>query len=216
MTSNMELYNTLAVYGDQVGFAPVLDVAVALEKLKAYEKQWALYTYRSDTVNNRWGLSLLNHDGKLGPGPDLDQSVGMYNQEHGTTYNEIDFTVPTPAYRIFQDFLDPYAEWLFRCHVIQLRQGGYFPPHTDYKGDHGREIDSFRLLIPLANVNPTNMYFIVDGKALYWEPGRLYYLNTCKTHTVFTPGRETATFVLLNVKLTHDSVKHFLSTAYLR
>ena len=162
--------------------------------------------------NNRYALSITNLDGKLGPGPDLDSLI-QYNKEHNTSIGESDFIVPTPLYDIFAELFEPFKQWLVRCHVIQLRAGGFFPPHID---NHGDVISTFRLLIPLKNCNPTKGYFILEDKILYWNHGFIYFLNTCKQHIVFNPTNSNMTFIVLNTKLNEDSVNYFLDPEGLR
>ena len=73
----------------------------------------------------------------------------------------------------------------------------------------GPTIDSFRLLVPFQVCDPKdNGYFIYEqNKILYWEYGRLYFVNTCKRHTVFNANDEQDHIVLImNVRLTEESV----------
>jgi len=209
---SFELFNTFTAYGDQIGFHTKLDENIILDQLKEFHNDWAEYNPRTTTVNNRWGLSITNHNGELGAGPDLD-SLHQYNKENNTNYIEEDFIIKTPVYDIFKKYFAPFEQWLFRCHVLQLRSGGYFPPHVDM---YGTTIKSFRLFIPLKNCNPTNHYFILDNKILYWQHGRMYFINTCKQHLLFNPLPSTTTFIVLNVKLNQDSLDHFLTPTYIR
>ena len=57
---------------------------------------------------------------------------------------------------------------------------------------------------------------ILDNKLLYWEHGRMYFINTCKQHLLFNPSPSTTLFVVLNVKLNQESVDHFLTPTYIR
>jgi hypothetical protein len=209
---SFELFNTLTAYGDQIGFHTYFNENVILDKLQEFSNDWAEYNPRTTTVNNRWGLSITNHNGELGAGPDLD-SLPQYNDEHNTDYDEHDFIIKTPVYEIFREGFAPFEQWLFRCHLLRFGPGGYFPPHVD---NYGKTINSFRLVIPLKNCNPPNFYFILDNKLLYWEHGRLYFLNTCKQHLLFNPLPSTTILVVLNVKLTEESVDHFLTPNYIR
>ena len=88
-----------------------------------------------------------------------------------------------------------------------------FPPHID---NHGSDISTFRLLIPLKGCNPTQGYFLLEDRILYWGYGFIYFLNTCKQHIVFNPTNSDMTFVVLNVILNEDSVKYFLDPEGLR
>jgi len=207
-----ELFNTFTAYGDHIGFHTKFDEHIILDKLQDFFNDWTEYNPRTTDVNNRWGLSITNHNGELGAGPDLD-SLHQYNNEHNTKYNEEDFVVKTPVYEIFREAFAPFEQWLFRCHVLRFGPGGYFPPHVD---NYGKTINSFRLVIPLKNCNPPNFYFMLENNITYWQHGRLYFLNTCKQHLLFNPLPSTTILVVLNVKLTEESVDHFLTPTYIR
>jgi hypothetical protein len=201
---SFQLYNTLTAYGDQFQLNKDINPYNTLEQLLPYENDYTRYNPR--TVNNRWGLSITNLDGKLGAGPDLD-SLLQYNTLCGTSLSERDFKTPTPVYDIFKDTLDPIKEHLIRCHILQLRPGGYFPAHID---NYGTDIDSFRLLIPLENMNPVHSYMMIEDKVLHWDYGSTYFVNTCKQHLLFNCGYDNMTMVVLNVLLNKDSVGYVL------
>ena len=174
-----------------------------LEGLKQFDENWTKYNPRKNI--NRWGLSVTNLDGKLGPGPDLD-SLYEYNKENNTSISESDFIIPTPVYDVVKSYCDPFKEWLFRTHILKLKLGGCFPSHVD---NIGPTIDSFRLLVPLQICNPKEEgYFIYEqNKILFWEYGHLYFFNTCKRHVIFNANDQYNHIVLImNVKLTKESV----------
>jgi len=60
---SFELYNTLTAYGDRFQLNKDLNPYDILQQLKPYEKHYTPYNPR--TINNRWGLSITNLDGKL-------------------------------------------------------------------------------------------------------------------------------------------------------
>ena len=200
---SFELFNTITAYGDQIKLTINNHPDLILDNLKQFDNNWTKYNPRKDI--NRWGLSVTNLDGKLGPGPDLD-SLYEYNKENNTNISESDFIVPTPVYDIVKSYCDPFKEWLFRSHILKLRPGGFFPNHVD---NIGPTIDSFRLLVPLQVCDPKDFgYFIYDqNKILFWDYGHLYFLNTCKRHIIFNANNEQDHIVLImNVKLTKESV----------
>jgi hypothetical protein len=202
---SFELFNTLTAYGDQFRLQTEVDSTFILDELEKYNNDWTPYNPRKK--NNRWGLSLTNLDGKLGAGPDLD-SLREYNREHNTTIVEKDFIVPTPVYDVFKDVCDPMKQWIVRSHILQLRPGGYFPTHID---NYTTDIESFRLLIPLESMNPRHSWFMMEDTILTWEYGFLYFINTCKQHTLFNAGRNNMTMVVFNVLLDKESVEYILS-----
>ena len=202
---SFELFNTLTAYGDQVQLQLKVNSTFVLEELEKYNKMWTPYNPRKK--NNRWGLSLTNLDGKIGAGPDLD-SLREYNREHNTAITEKDFIVPTPLYSVFENLCDPIKKSLIRSHVLQLRPGGYFPIHID---NYSTDIESFRLLIPLENMNPRHSWFIMEDTILTWEYGSVYFLNTCKQHALFNAGKSNMTMVVFNVLLDKETVEYILS-----
>jgi len=200
---SFELFNILTVYGDQIRLDIERDPYITLKGLKQFDNNWAKYNPRKSI--NRFGLSVTNLDGTLGPGPDLD-SLYEYNKENNTNISESSFTVPTPVYDVVAHYCDPFKEWLFRSHILKLGSGGFFPNHID---NYGTQINSFRLLVPLQVCNPLEGgYFIYQyNNVLHWNYGSLYFLNTCKEHTIFNASDFLDHIVLImNVKLTEESV----------
>ena len=198
---SFELYNIILAYGDQIK----LDLnqnSPIVSKLEQFDNDWVKYNPRKNI--NRWGLSVTNLNGKFGSGPDLD-SLYEYNKENKTNYTEFDFDEPTLAYNIVSKYCDPFKEWLFRTHFIKLKPGGFFPDHVD---NIGLNIDSFRLIVPIKSLNSfEDAYFIYDSKILQWKYNQLYFLNTCKRHTVFNANQsKDSIFLVMNVKLTKESV----------
>ena len=57
---------------------------------------------------------------------------------------------------------------------------------------------------------------MLENNITYWQHGRLYFLNTCKQHLLFNPLPSTTILVVLNVKLTEESIDHFLTPDYIR
>ena len=200
---SFELFNILTAYGDQIQLNLERDPYIILNDLKQFDNKWEQYNPRKNI--NRWGLSVTNLDGSLGPGPDLD-SLYEYNKENNTNISESDFIVPTPVYDIVRQYCEPFKEWLFRSHILKLGPGGFFPNHVD---NIGPTINSFRLLVPLQVCDPKdNGYFIYEqNKILFWKYGCLYFFNTCKRHTIFNANDEYDHIVLImNIKLTEESV----------
>ena len=201
---NFELFNILTAYGDQFELDIRRNPHITLKDIKQFDNNWSKYNPRKDI--NRFGLSVTNLDGKIGLGPDLD-SLDEYNKENNTNYIELDFSTPTPVYDVVKYYCEPFKEWLFRSHILKLPPGGFFPNHID---NYGTQIDSFRLLVPLQVCNARDGgYFVYEhDKILNWDYGSLYFLNTCKVHTIFNSNCSVDHIVLImNVKLTHESVE---------
>ena len=67
-------------------------------------------------------------------------------------------------------------------------------------------IDSFRLLIPLKNMNPPSLTFIIDNQIQYWNNGSIYFADTAKMHYVFNSSFESSYMIVLNTELTQHTV----------
>ena len=197
-------------FGDQIRLSQFFSEWSLLKELEIYKDKWVPYNPRKPHIK-RYGLSVLNHTGKIGPGPDLD-SLREYNKIHKINFKESDFNKPTPVYtnsKILPDVLEGVFPYCVRSHFIKLPPGGFFPPHRD----HGYgEQTLFRLLVPVKNMNPPYFYFMMEEKPLYFEYGHLYVLNTTKHHALFNvSSNKDSIFLVLTVKLCRESINYVSS-----
>ena len=170
--------------------------------LKLFDDKWVQYNPRKNIP--RYGLSITSLDGGFSGRPDLD-SLKEYNIEHNLNLDEPDFKTLTPMWPYVESALSKFKNHLGRTHIIKKYAGGQFPSHRDH---YERENKSFRLFLPIYNCNPPFNYFILDDKILHFEHGRLYYLNTCKEHIVFTSargGKASSMYVVANINLSEET-----------
>lgn len=189
----------------QYGQLIELDITTDAEEMIAWanEFDWVKYNPRKDI--NRWGLSITSLDGGITGVPDLD-SLYEYNKENNTGYNEKDFNVPTPVLnKQIEDVLAPWKDNYYRTHFLKFGPGGFFPPHRDWNYSSGRP-DSFRLIMPLRNVNPPYFNFVLEDKTLHWEVGRLYFMDTLKMHYLFNSSFNDSYWLVVNVDLNPDTI----------
>ena len=172
--------------------------------VKEIEDKFEFVKYNPRKDIDRWGLPLTSLDGGMSGIPDLD-SLLEYNNENNTSLKEADFSTPTPAYEYFKEVLDPFKLWLGRTHVLKINPGGYFPPHRD-----AHDLKTFRLIVPLQNVEPPNVNFIVEDKILNLEMGRMHFVDTIKMHYLFNTSKKPTYWIVINVKTTPDAVKKVL------
>ena len=201
------LFLHLSSLGDVVPLDFCLDIKQLEKELSQFEKDWKQYNPRKP--NNRQGLSITSLDGKLSGVPDLD-SLFEYNKQHNTNINEADISVKTPVasnISVIQRLLDVF-DTLGRSHFIRLNTGGFFPPHRDGKI---LDITCFRVLTLCHNCTPNQFTFMHEDKIIKLEPGRPYFINTRKMHSVFSYVDNSVQCVL-NIPLTKDNynciVKH--------
>lgn len=190
------LYSKLAAYGDFYPLRVNLDNPKEFVKWTEEKFQYVQYNPRKKIA--RQGLSITSLDGGLSGIPDLD-SLKEYNMENNTSYSELDFKIPTPVYNYdsLKNILDPFKNFIFRTHILKLMPGGFFPPHRDIYF----EFDSFRLIIPLDNINPPGVNFVLEDKILNWKKGTMYFVNTAKTHCLFNASNRNSYWLVVNVKM---------------
>ena len=176
------MYSSLCAFGDVIPLKVRCNSKKLHNEIVKFDR--ARYNPRKDI--KRHGLSITSLDGKTN-GIDLD-SIKEYNVENDTSYDEMSFRMFTSVYHSSEEIRKltrPFEKHIGRTHVIELDKGGYFPPHRDQPRYTERQ-KSLRIFVPLTRCNPTDMYFTYDGKTLYFEHGRAYFINTNKTHSLFS------------------------------
>jgi uncharacterized protein YjhX (UPF0386 family) len=191
----------LSSLGDIVPLDFTIDIKKIQKELENFKNDWKQYNPRK--LYNRQGLSITSLDGKLTGIPDLD-SLFEYNKLNNTNVTEVDINVKTSvANKIIS--LNPLLDifdTIGRSHFIKLNQGGFFPPHRDGKI---LEVTCFRILTMCHNCDPKQFVFLYENKKIDLEPGRPYYINTRKEHSVFSYVDNSVQCVL-NIPLTKENV----------
>lgn len=186
---------------------PELSASHIYRDLQQFQEQWVQYNpYKPG--NPRYGLSLTSLDGKLGGRPDL-YSLQEFHRREGILYRESDFRTPTPVFEkcpSLHEFVNYFSPHLGRSHFLRFEPGGFFPPHRD--SALMTEPDCVRLLIPIWNISTESHAFLYDGKKMQFEAGRVYFLNTMVSHSIFSFSSNVI-YLICNLILTPESVKKF-------
>jgi hypothetical protein len=194
-------YNSLLSFGDLIPLKLKCDVKKLFDETEEFV--YLKYNPRKDI--ERYGLSITSLDGSLN-GIDLD-SIKEYNKENNTEYDELSFNKFTEVYHTsseIQKIVEPFKNHIGRSHILSLQEGGYFPPHRDLPV-YVEQQNSLRILVPLKGCNPPDMYFMYEDKPLHFEHGRAYFLNTNKSHNLFSfKGSE---MIVLNIKTNEEVYK---------
>ena len=151
-------------------------------------------------------------DGEL-DGKDLD-SLYEYSVRNNTECDELSFCELTDVYFSSEEVrkaVNPFQRWIGRSHLLNMKKGGYFPPHRDDRGDD--EQLAYRIIIPLTKCNPPDNYFIHDGRPLQFEHGRAYFVNTNLTHSVFSFD-DNCVMMVMNVECCDESMKELVGMFY--
>ena len=198
--SNIALH--LSNLGDVVPLGINVDIEKTKKELEYFEDEWKQYNPRKP--NARQGLSITSLDGELSGIPDLD-SLLEYNVLNNVRIKEVDINVRTPvAERVksIKPLLDIF-DTLGRSHFIRLNRGGFFPPHRDSKL---LNVSCFRVITLCHNCNRNQFNFIYEDRLLNLKPGKPYFINTRKVHSVFSYVDDSVQCVL-NVPLTEENYK---------
>jgi len=197
------LYNSILQYGTKFSTTFYEDPKKIIGELDIFSSKWRPYNPRKKP--GREGLSVYSLDGGFSGIPDLD-SIREYCIKHQVELNELSFKEPTEAARVAATYIEPFEGHVGRSHFIRMDGGGFFPPHRD---DKSIEPKSFRLLVPLMDMNPPQTWFMLDREALLFEHGRAYFINTCMEHTVFSCYP--SLFLVLNIAVNEDTVSTLLT-----
>lgn len=190
------IYRSLTDLGDQFS----LNISFDRRKLGLYleEKKEDFHPYNPNKPGyGRYGLSLTSLDGSC-DGKDLTSLKELYH-DTGVVYHESSFKTPT---KHLNDFLEVFPQLeslrphLGRSHILRFDKGGFFPPHRDLG-------DSFRI-ISYLNTDPETIYTTLEDKVIQLQQNRLYFLNTKKTHAVYS-FKENTHLLIINGLLNEAS-----------
>lgn len=178
-----------------------------MEEIKQFDNDWVDYLPRTDRPNNRKGLVLSNLPGKTHQdNPSLPQA----SLEAGRRLSENDFNAKTAVYEActsLHELLDEFQP-LGRTFLVKSNVGGYFVPHRDHPS---MPRESFRLAVFLNNCNPLQYDWLIDtDRKLQIEMGRVYYINTRKTHRTIS-WADDSIHLIMNIPFNSANVAKAIS-----
>ena len=183
-----------------------IDVSQFMREIATFESDWVEYLPRPGVFNNRKALTVTNLPGKSHrDSPSQAQAIA----ELGRTVSEIEFNQPTAVYQhcnSLKPVLDTFSP-LGRSFLINSGPGGHFLPHRDHPAVPRK---TFRLAAFLNNCGPLQYDWLIDtDRKLPIEMGRVYYINTRKTHRTisWTPN---SIHLIMNIPMTSENVAKVL------
>jgi hypothetical protein len=183
-----------------------IDVRQFMSEIQEFSEDWVTYLPRPNTFNNRKSLTITNLPGKTHRD---SPSQAQATVELGRKVSELEFNEPTDVYRKCES-LKPLLETfspLGRTFLINAGIGGHFVPHRDHPSIPRQ---TFRLAAFLNNCGPMEYDWLMEtDKKLPIEMGRVYYINTRKTHRTisWTPD---SIHLIINVPMTSENVAKVL------
>jgi hypothetical protein len=172
-----------------------------MSELGQFDKDWQDYLPRTDRPNNRKGLTLTTLPGKTHlDAPSLAEASYAANRR----LSELEFNHRTDVYHACRS-LSPLFELfptLGRTFFVKSDIGGYFVPHRDHPA---MPRDVFRLVVFANNCGPLDYDWLMDDRKLQIEQGRVYYVNTRKTHRTIS-WVNNSIHLILNIPMTSENV----------
>ena len=168
----MITYERVLSYGNIFPLNITCNTSKLIEEIAQFD--FAQYNTEKSNIP-RLGLSVTSLDGNINSG-DLESL-------NGTEYRESSFSKLTPVYyksSEVQKIVDPFKPWIGRTHILNIRRGGYFPPHRD---ELSVEQHTFRVIIPLRAFNPPHNYLLYNDRVTYMNEGQAYFMNTNAVHS---------------------------------
>lgn len=188
---------------------PKIDTDKFLNELKLF----CFRQYNSLKPNiPRFGLSITSLDGLIN-GDDLE-SLYQWNKNNNTSYDEMSFKKYTDVFslsRELQPIFKSFDPFVGRSHVINLKKGGYFPPHRDDWGSKDQQ--TLRLFLPISMCNPPHMYFMLNDNLLHFNMGYLYFINTNIEHNLFSFSDD-CYFIVMNIESNEYTLNKIFSSFY--
>lgn len=184
-----------------------IDTTQFMNEIASFDQEWVPYLPRPNTFNNRKALTVTNLPGK---NHQDSPSQAQATVEFGRTVSELEFSHPTAVYdkcESLKPLLETFAP-LGRTFLINSGAGGHFLPHRDHPS---MPRQTFRLAAFLNNCGPLQYDWLIDtDRKLPIELGRVYYINTRKTHRTMSWVHDSI-HLIMNVPMTSENVGRVLS-----
>jgi hypothetical protein len=198
---------SLSLLGDFIPLNIKINCYQLLEELKPYDGQWPEYLPRTDRHNNRKGLVLTSLPGKTWQDSPSLAEAGV---EANRRVSECEFNSPTDVYhscKSLKPIFERFPE-LARCFFVNCGIGGYFMPHRDHPA---MPRETFRLVVFVKNCAPYQYDWLMDHEKLIIEEGRLYYVNTRRTHRTISWVQDSI-HLIMNIPMNAKNVQRVISS----
>jgi hypothetical protein len=192
---------SLIAIGDFEPLNIKINTSSLMHEISQFREDWQDYLPRTDRPNNRKGLTLTTLAGKTHKdAPSLAEASYAAKRK----LSELEFNHKTEVYHACRS-LDPLLSLfpdLGRTFFVKSNIGGYFVPHRDHPAIPR---DVFRLVMFANNCGPLDYDWWMDDRKLQIEQGRVYYVNTRKTHRTVSWVNDSI-HLILNVPMTSSNV----------
>ena len=165
---------------------------------------WRPFQPKPNISNDRESILLYGAEGSQPTDPcglaQMARATGVKPSEDSMTY-------PTSAKDMFTCLSDVFDYFDFgRTFAVRLNQGGHYPPHRDHLL---LRRPTFRLIAFLGDSTGA-LKWEVENTRVHVEPNHVYYVDTRKTHSLWS-GAHGSTMVVFNVMKNWENVLKVLS-----
>ena len=175
-------------------FEDIIELYIPVDTNQLFFTEPVWHKYHAEKNIDRYACSITSLDGNDDQGVNF-ASLFSYNQQHGTTYDEMSFKTPTQHSKAFSYLLKEFD--VGRSHFLKLNKASYFPWHRD------ADPSSFRIIYTMEGCDSRNLVWILDNNILRLENKRWYYINTAKKHCLF--AFDAALFAVFNIATTDEN-----------
>lgn len=198
---------SLSLIGDFEPLNIKIDFGSLMNELEPFKGRWPQYLPRPERPNNRTGITLTTMPGKTWQD---SPSLAEASYEAKRRVSECEFNQKTEVYhacKSLHGLFDRFPD-VGRCFFVNCGIGGYFMPHRDHPA---LPRDVFRLAVFVNNCDPYQYDWLMDHNKLIIEPGRVYYVNTRRTHRTISWVPDSI-HLIMNIPMTTDNVTRVISS----
>lgn len=169
---------------------------------------WVPFQPKPGRANDRESVLIYGTEGSH---PSDPCGLSQIAKADGSRPKETDFMTPTEAKDKLTCMHEAFDHFDFgRTFLVRLNAGGHYPPHRDHIL---LSRPTFRLIGFLGDNICSPLRWEVEDRLMTFEPNRLYYVDTRKTHRLWSSEHH-STMVVCNVIKTWDNVMRLLNALH--
>lgn len=183
-----------------------IDQNLYKNNLKEIKDWWRPFQPKEGIINDRESILIY---GSENSNPWDACGLAQMSAKLGRKPSEDSMTFPTLAKEklsCLSEIFD-YFSPLSRTFMVKLNAGGHYPPHRDHIVLNR---PTFRLIAFLDNSSIDNLRWEVEDKLVNFIPNTLYYVDTRKTHRLWSSSPN-STMVVFNVIKSWTNVLKLMS-----
>jgi len=168
------------------------------------EEYWVPFQPKKGKSNDRESILIY---GPKNAAPSDPCGLAQLARIHGFKPDEMSMTTPTEAKEKVSCLTECLNFFDFgRTFLVRLNAGGHYPPHRDHILLNR---PTFRLIAFLGDTTGP-LRWEVEDRLVHFEPNTLYYVDTRKTHRLWSSAHK-STMLVCNVKKDWQNVLKVMS-----